>query len=63
MIFDYDTLLDLFETEGEDFSAWIEDSGYNPSSTDEWIYTHLPQEIKEGVTDWVLNASWYHEGM
>ena len=63
MIFDYDTLLDLFETEGENFSEWAENCGYTPDRNDEWIYTRLPQGIKDYVTEWVLNASWYHAGM
>ena len=48
MIFNYNILLDLFESVGENFATWAAKCEYTPDRTDEWIYTHLPPEIKDG---------------
>ena len=63
MIFDYDTLLDLFDVYGLDFEAWATQYNYSSSLTDEEIYSILPAEIKADILDLVMNTSWYHDGM
>ena len=61
-----DVLLMLFdELSGEEgaFDAWVAESGYDASWTDQQIYAALPDYIKDLMGDIGLNESWMHDGM
>lgn len=61
-LFDYDTLVMLFEELGFDLDAWITEFGYTSDWSDQEIYSHLPKDIIDMLGEFGINASWMHDG-
>ena len=62
MLFDYETLEMLFDELGFNLNDWIAEYGYTSDWTDQQIYAVLPDDIKDMLGEFGLNASWMHDG-
>ena len=62
-IFDYETLLMLFDETGLSFAEWSAVYKDYASMTDQQIYQYLPDDINAILGEVGIHASWMHDGM
>ena len=62
-VFDYDTLVMLFDEAGLDFEGWIVDVDYTSDWTDVQIYSKLPTEVIDILDDVGMDVSWLQGGL
>jgi hypothetical protein len=62
-VFDYDTLVMLFDEAGLDFEGWIADIGYTSDWTDVQIYSKLPTGVIDILDDVGMDVSWLQGGL
>ncbi len=62
-VFDYDTLVMLFDEAGLDFKGWIADVDYTSDWTDVQIYSKLPTGVIDILDDVGMDVSWLQGGL
>lgn len=62
-VFDYDTLVMLFDEAGLEFEGWIADTGYTSDWTDDQIYRNLPTGVIDILDDVGMDVSWLQGGL
>ena len=62
-VFDYDTLVMLFDEAGLDFEGWIVDVDYTSDWTDVQIYSKLPTGVIDILDDVGMDVSWLQGGL